>query len=453
MGKENLRKDDKGWVAFDPASGWESKPCKTRDEARVEKRAWKAAGSTFSKAEPKKKPKKASKAKACKSNVGTAKTDEARLDQLNKMTGPAWDATRIEREELEGKVMAVGKKATPPKKKNGAVVKGAQTITLGKRDLIISSNPEDTIIGRIFFWSVSHFEIPENKLKELCNKAGLKFNDIFYDIDRINVYKNLTNLTNCPYRNRLEHFERRDDGFYRYFVSVTSPEGKRRSGTLRWLVEEFKEHAEDKPIFKTLGKWDYNEGEIQSDCLYKKGTPECNMFGEMTKKLKMLMGKYQHIYIDVHFRVGLRRIIETCNAIPLRSSGGVYYTPEEFRQTVESMGDLMSRVAEFTQTTNTTLYTIPVVNGSQERDMLYFQFEQHVKAKSEKLLAKVEEKLASGNNVRSDFFSNVLAEAKALAKLRDQYRENLMVEFDVADFNIDALEGKLTRLFDFVGGA
>lgn len=402
-GSESIKKTAEGLVAFDRASGWESKPCDTREEARLEKRKWRAKGGAS--AMPMAKP------------------------------TPILNPT------------------TPKKKKAVKTVKNTQTIMLGKKELVISSNPDDTVIGRVFFFSVSSFEIKAKALMKLCKDTGIDFDKIFYDIEPINVYKNLTNLDSCPYKNKLEHFEKKEDGFYRYFVSTTSPEGKKRTGTLRWLVQEYKKEASDKPKFKTIGKWDFENNQIISKCEAKKGSMECAIFSEMTKKLDALMVEYADVYIDKHFRDGLRRIITSCKAIPLRSSGGIYYTTEQYRSVVESMGDLMKRVSVKTKTEGSTLYTMEVVNGSEERDMVYYQFEAHVKAQADKLLKKVTEKLKEGKSVRNDFFNNTLDEAKQLAKLRDEYRENLMVEFDSADITIDVLEGKLNRLADLLGGA
>ena len=316
-----------------------------------------------------------------------------------------------------------------------------KTVKIDNREIAVDNSGEGKPLGYLFWYSISHEEIKVDEMRRLCVDNNLSFERFFFEIKRENVYMNVTKTFED--KNVLQ------SGTFTVLVRTVTPEGKRASGKKRFVVEEYRANDNSKPKYTVLGYWNFDvENEsVESVSYFKDGDPEHTKFQEMTGKLKQDMDYYMDIYTDKHIRDALRRIMKEIKAIPLRPSGGVYFSPWKSHITLESVDELVNSFGDSTE-----IYLVKVVDNEREKDMLFYKFEEYAIAQAEALIEEVKGISESGKKVRTSTFKRVVESAQSILETRKEYEEALNTEFSKADFIIEVLERNIQELSAKVGG-
>lgn len=318
-------------------------------------------------------------------------------------------------------------------------------------ELAVSETGSGEFLGHIGFYSVSKTEIEDSVLGREFQKAfsgtGIKFEDVFFPIARLDVYKNVTK--------GFEHAESGDDGTRKYRIEPKPAGGKgKASGAKRWLVETHFDLQDSAPVHRNLGYWDFEGGSVAAN-----NTSGEAVFNDMTTKLRQEIDKYEHIYTDKHIRDTIRRIVQMGRAIPLRPSGGVYFFPWVHRSIVESLSNLLDTLKAKYEVGGfgSELYIVPVVKNSHQAAKLEEKFTVYNKEQTEELLADIKDRVEvakeSGKPINTRTWAMIHERVSYLENMKETYHSHLDSEFQGAEFLTEVLKKSLVEMASYVGGA
>ncbi len=162
--------------------------------------------------------------------------------------------------------------------------------------------------------------------------------------------------------------------------------------------------------------------EKQSEVVNVEGT----LKNEFMERLKSYRGKIT----DDDVRSFLREVITMSMGIPKRPSGGMYFIPGQFADTIERAQDFLDEL-----NMGAKLYTERIMDGSQERANVWGSFEDAVDSKIEqtlKAVSRVEKRVSSINNHQStikeleglmEVYSDLLGDSEQYEAISEKLNE------------------------------
>lgn len=127
-----------------------------------------------------------------------------------------------------------------------------------------------------------------------------------------------------------------------------------------------------------------------------------------------------------------------CKPVAVRPSGGVYFTPQNYQETVEALKGLVARVAEFGVTASKScLWTVPVINAHEQKAMIEQSLEEQVAGESKSLIEEMTEIIKSGRKITDRLAQRFVERTRGLGKLVKEYEDLLQTEVVTARANYD----------------
>lgn len=307
-------------------------------------------------------------------------------------------------------------------------------VDLGGKHISVDSSAKD-FLGNVWWYSLSHFEAEREVLEDLCVRSGLEFQELFFGIVMADVYAKVTK--------NLANVYQSDDGvIHSLLVRAVDPQSKRNSGKRRWVTHEYKKDVDDEPEYEVLGNWYFDEGKL----LVNDMTGNAD-FKSMTTQLRSDLEHYQNIYTEGHLRDAIRRLFREVEAIPMRSSGGVYFSPIAHQEVLEKFALLFKLLnEEVIGERSLEMYLLPVVDTDAQRDHLYWKFEEYAVKETDALIEDMKRRLSDGKPIQQRTWNTLMEKATKLKKLKNSYQENLEIEFETAEFKLEAVESQLKAL-------
>jgi len=91
-------------------------------------------------------------------------------------------------------------------------------------------------------------------------------------------------------------------------------------------------------------------------------------------KAKMLFDKYRDFYGADHLRRMLKTVLDDCQAVGVRPSGGVYFVPRQYESTVKALSSLIKTLPG----NSVELHLVPLVDAFEQREMIEEKLRGHV---------------------------------------------------------------------------
>lgn len=107
--------------------------------------------------------------------------------------------------------------------------------------------------------------------------------------------------------------------------------------------------------------------------------------GALAEDVQLAINKYAKAITDDDIRDFLRRIVRSCYGIPKRPSGGIYFIPERFIGVIESASEAIDAM-----NVGARLYVERVMDGAQEREIVWEAVEDNALAQLEQTMQAVE---------------------------------------------------------------
>jgi hypothetical protein len=115
-----------------------------------------------------------------------------------------------------------------------------------------------------------------------------------------------------------------------------------------------------------------------------------------------------------------------CSPVSVRQSGGVYFVPEKYGDTMKSLQAFVKDVNNYVTTGGrSALYMIPVIDAEEQRQMLQESLEDQVKNETETMIEEMTKMLKSGLKVTQAVAQKYIERAKGLRSLVKEYAEVL----------------------------
>lgn len=152
-----------------------------------------------------------------------------------------------------------------------------------------------------------------------------------------------------------------------------------------------------------------------------KDTGEVRAEGDLNSAVVEAVHQYEGKVTDEDIRIFLRRVIRMCYGIAKRPSGGIYFVPSRFVSVVQSAQEVLNEIGS-----NARLYIEGVINGAQERSIVWESVESNVDGEIQLALASVERIEKSAKAVKSqkaklDRLSEIVEVYKALLGKEAEY--------------------------------
>lgn len=158
-------------------------------------------------------------------------------------------------------------------------------------------------------------------------------------------------------------------------------------------------------------------------------------------------------YDGTHMRIIVNSVLDACRTVSVRPSGGVYFIPHEYEQTVEGLRVFLNNHLDKKTVTNnhSRLYRVPVVDSQEQRDNIAESLEDQVKEASRSLVGEMTEVIKTGKNIRTKTAENYLTRARDLMRLVKEYEDLLQSEITGVQATLELTEKQALKLMEQVG--
>lgn len=159
-------------------------------------------------------------------------------------------------------------------------------------------------------------------------------------------------------------------------------------------------------------------------------------------------------YNGRHVRELVQNILNGCRPVAVRPSGGVYFVPEKFGATVESLSEMVKIISQYSiNAERSRLYSVPVIDAVEHRVMIAESLEDQVKNNSQSLVSEMANVLKSGRNITQKTAEQYINKVKELKKMVASYSEMLNTEILNVDEIMSIAMQQARKLLDNVEAA
>jgi hypothetical protein len=191
----------------------------------------------------------------------------------------------------------------------------------------------------------------------------------------------------------------------------------RRHQTKRRITEK----TQDNGTYLVYGILDQSRkdsehvGFRQTTTVYlNKDTGEVRVEGALSKEVIEAIHEYEGKVTEDDVRTFLREVIRMCFGVAKRPSGGIYFVPDRFANVMESAQSVLSEIGG-----DAKLYIEGIINGQQEREIVWESVESDVESEIDKALMAVDRieksaKAVTGQKAKLERMNEIVEVYKSL---------------------------------------
>lgn len=300
-------------------------------------------------------------------------------------------------------------------------------------------------LGRILWFTISDMKVRYEELQQAFNNAGIDEKYLPKPISPRDAFRRATKvaeakrikLDNEQYLNLLvREVKMADDEIVRQLV--------------REVVDSKNIRLEYLPVanMKLLNDKDFISDPIIANNYLN---------NEESLALLKVENEFEHTkenYNGRHVREMVMNILNGCDPVAVRPSGGVYFIPEKYADTAQALSEMVRELARYSiDAERSRLWAIPVVDAEEHKVMVAESLEDQVKANSNSLIGEMTKILKSGRNITQKTAEQYVNKVKGLKKMVAKYEDMLNTEIlNVQECMSIALE-QARKLLDNVEAA
>ena len=170
---------------------------------------------------------------------------------------------------------------------------------------------------------------------------------------------------------------------------------------------------------------------------------------EIAARLPQLQEEALNHYDGTHIRYMLRMILEQCSPVSVRPNGGVDFVPQKYVDTVEAVKTLSKHLNEYSG--NVKMWSIPVIDAHEHREMLEESLEEQVINGSASLIQEMKAILEDPS--REPTAKSAKSFADRVRKLKDlvsEYEDLLETQSTKARANLELARLQAVKLMELV---
>lgn len=157
----------------------------------------------------------------------------------------------------------------------------------------------------------------------------------------------------------------------------------------------------------------------------------------------------RHAYSAKNVRDVITRILRTAAPVSVRPSGGVFFVPQAHVAVLTCLTELIADLAPFAVKADpgrARMWSVPVVDTEEQRDMIQVSLEDQVAEESASLIDELSKYLKSQQRVTTRILATYADRAKALANLVATYESMLQTDQLTARENLELVRQAVANL-------
>jgi DNA-binding protein H-NS len=304
---------------------------------------------------------------------------------------------------------------------------------------------ETHFLGRILWFTISDCKVSYEQLKEAFQTAGIDEKYLPKEISPRDAFRRATKVAEAK-RIKLD-----DDTYLNLLVrEVKMADDEIVRQLVREVVDSKNTRLEYLPVVEFALK---NDTDFSADpmigklALYRE---EQSAMDNVTLEFE----KCRQNYNGRHVRELVQSILSGCDPVAVRPSGGVYFVPEKYGNTVQSLSDMVRIISQYSiNAERSRLYSVPVIDAKEHRVMVAESLEDQVKNNSQSLVSEMANVLKSGRNITQKTAEQYISKVKDLKKMVASYSEMLNTEILNVDEIMNIAMQQARKLLDNVEAA
>jgi len=233
-----------------------------------------------------------------------------------------------------------------------------QRVRIGGSEAVFLGNDEKDVLGYAVWYTISRTLVHKDDLHAWFDKHGLsrfkpadpKHGDAFKRICSEYKEKKIDESADSETFLLLRPLE---TGLTRKIVLEKRKEGKKLS-------------------YNVVGEIAYDEKSRNVNYSLKTADP---VVRTIVKEILDRFEREKDCYTDEHIRKTLHRILDSCNRVKLKPSGGIYLVPLDDFYWIESFSKIVEEIKKINPSNRTEIWYAPIVNTERHRRMLEIKVE------------------------------------------------------------------------------
>jgi hypothetical protein len=279
------------------------------------------------------------------------------------------------------------------------------------------------IIGYLFWYTVSDVQKSYEDLEELFQKCGIDFSWMPSRIRAVDAFRR---ATSSVYLKGISY------GKFYYNVLIRDVSCDTSSVTKHIVVETVDEKGKRLDYYPNCG-----------ELVFERKTEYLNIavwdsrfagVHEVAEKVKELYDRTRIFYEGRHLREVVLNILKSMAPTPVRPSGGVYFVPVKFENSLQRLAGLIKMFGQ-----NSEAYMMPLIDTTEARDMLREKIMEQLMKASEEI-----EDVAKENSKSKAY--EVIKNAESLVSDFKEYKKLLSADAFSMEMTAQELEEKAEAL-------
>jgi len=217
----------------------------------------------------------------------------------------------------------------------------------------------DNILGNLVWFSVSDLEIFRDDLVKLACQVGLPERFIPSPIRSADAFRRATS--------EIGGILKSGDDLTEVLMvrEVLSAEER----IVRHLVKEIRDKKNVRLSYEQVGTIEFDR---QFECVNVVAIADESK--PALHKAKELYGRYREYFVAEHLRRMMKTTLGACQAVGVRPSGGVFFTPKSYETTIKALNSLVKSLPGG----SVEMHFMPVIDAVEQRAMLEEKLRAHV---------------------------------------------------------------------------
>lgn len=297
-------------------------------------------------------------------------------------------------------------------------------------NLVAVTNPgqdvQQRFLGSLLWYSVHDVRIQRAELEQLCQQTvGSQY--LPHPLNEKDSFRRATTFESKGHPHPHEPGKK-----VNLMVRDVS---NGRDTIVRQLVREVVDAQNVRLEYKPIAELNFTNGVVTKSYL---ATGILPIEDAVLEKLLLNYEMEKLHYNSKHMRDIVNAVINDCAPVMVRPSGGVYFIPRAYENSVNALMQFLAGLRPYhTNGKKSRAWTIPVIDGSDQRDMVSESLEDQVKKETGGFLEDVRELLVGERKITTKLSQRFLERARALKTLVDQYRTLLDDELTSLDSNLE----------------
>ena len=315
-------------------------------------------------------------------------------------------------------------------------------------NLFVINNEEhqSKFLGRILWFTISDMKVSAKQLKQAFNNAGIDEVYLPKPISPRDAFRRASKVAEAK-RVKLDN----NDQYLNLLVREVKMADKE---IVRQLVREIVDSKDVKLEYLPVANMKLVN---DTDFIMEPIIPAFDLYDEEDIALLKVENEFEICkdnYNGRHVRELVQHILAGCAPVSVRPSGGVYFTPEKYADTVNSLSEMVQELSAYSiAAERSRLWSIPVIDGNEHRTMVEESLEDQVKADSKSLITDMARIIKSGRNITQKTAEQYIVKVKDLKAKVKNYEEMLETEILGTQSAMDIAMEQARKLLEHVDAA